>query len=71
MPVADPELQKRGVGSGHPDPEIRGGGGKLSEKIFFRPFGPQFGLKVRARALPLDPPLNAPIRRFILRKSLL
>ena len=67
MPVADPELQKRGVGSGHPDPEIRGGG-RWSEKIFFRPFGPQFGLKVRA---PLDPPLNASIRRFILRKSLL
>ena len=70
MPVADPELQKRGVRGGHPDPEIRGGG-RWSEKIFFRPFGPQFGLKVRARALPLDPPLNAPIRRFILRKSLL
>ena len=39
MPVADPELQKRGVGSGHPDPEIRasagGGGGGGGGKIFF------------------------------------
>ena len=70
MPVADPELQKRGVGGGHPDPEIRGGGGR-AENLFFRPFGPQFGLKIRTRTLPLDPPLDAPIRRFILRKSLL
>ena len=67
MPVADPDLQKRGLGGGHPDPEIRKGG----LNFFFRPFGPQFGLKIRARALPLDPPLNAPMRGFILRKSLL
>ena len=45
-----------GEGGGHPDPEIRWGG-------FFRPFGPQFGLRIRGwgdgplRALPLDPPL--------------
>ena len=31
----------RGGGGGHPDPEISGG------KIFFRPIGPQFGLKLR------------------------
>ena len=35
---------KRG-GGGHPDPEIRGGG--RSQKNFFRPLGPQFGLKIR------------------------
>ena len=40
----------KGVGGGggggdHPDPEIRGGGRLL--KKFFRPFGPQFGLKIR------------------------
>ena len=29
-----------GGGGGHPDPEIRWGG-------FFRPFGPQFGLRIR------------------------
>ena len=37
--VADPDLQIRGVG----------GEGPRSPKIFFRPFGPQFGL---------DPPLH-------------
>ena len=31
-------------GSGHPDPEIGGGG--RSPKNFFRPFGPHFGRKV-------------------------
>ena len=37
---------------GHPDPSIRGGGGGRggkSPKNFFRPFGPQFGLKVKGR----------------------
>ena len=42
--VADPDLQIKG-GGGHPDPEIRGGPGL--QKNFFRPFGPQFGLKIR------------------------
>ena len=36
---------------GHPDPEKRGGvgggGGPRPNKIFFQPFGPQFGLKTR------------------------
>ena len=40
-----------------------GGGGALSQKIFFRPFGPQFGLELGGgaahRAPPLDPPLDA------------
>ena len=35
--VADPDLQ---IGGG-------GGGGALSKHIFFRSFGPQFGLKIR------------------------
>ena len=52
-------------GGGNSDPEIREG--PVSKKILFRPFGPQFGLKIRAgrggagRAPgpipPLDPPL--------------
>jgi len=45
--MADPDLQIRGRGAGgHPDPEIRVGGGL---KKIFRPFefGPQFGLKIR------------------------
>ena len=37
-PVADPDLQIR-EGSGHPDPEIRGGGGAFSQKNFFGPCG--------------------------------
>ena len=41
--VTDPDFQIRGE-PGHPDPEIRGGGLK---KKSFRPFGPQFGLKIR------------------------
>ena len=50
FPVADPDLQIRGGGGGEkPNPEIRGGA--RSKKHFFRPFRPQFGLKIRgARA---------------------
>ena len=55
-------------GSRRSDKEVGGGGGggwssrpwdkrggRL--KIFFRPFGPQFGLEIRGRAPSLDPPL--------------
>ena len=31
---------------GHPDPSISKGGGGKSPKYFFRPFGPQLGLKI-------------------------
>ena len=41
--MADPDLQIRGGGVGHPDHKIRGGGLK---NFFFLPFGPQFGLEV-------------------------
>ena len=39
------------------------GAGLVSKKIFFRPFGPRFGLKLRGEpgsppAPPLDPPLQ-------------
>ena len=37
------ELDKEGGGAGHPDPEIRGEG---DLNFFFRPFGPQYGLKI-------------------------
>ena len=48
----DPEIRggrssrprDKGWRGGHPDPEIRGGGA-VAKKIF-RPFGPQFGLKI-------------------------
>ena len=39
-------------GGGHPDPDIRRGGLK---KIFSRPFGPQFGLKLRGEPGPPEP----------------
>ena len=45
--MTDPDLQIRGGGGGrggHPDPEDKLGGGL--QKFFFRPFGPQFGLKI-------------------------
>ena len=51
------------MGGGHPDP-AGGGGGLLVSKKIFRPFGPQFGLKIKVgglgdpRASPLDPPLQ-------------
>ena len=58
-PVADPDLRYGCGGGGHPDPEIMGA---RSQKFFFRPFGPQFSLKLggearASRAPPLDPPL--------------
>ena len=39
--------------AGHPDPEIRGA---RSQKKFFRPLGPQFGLKIRGGLAPLSGP---------------
>ena len=52
---------------GIPDKSVKGGGrdgglGRQSpKKCYFRPFGPQSGLKIReeraSRAPPLDPPL--------------
>ena len=53
--AADPDLQIRGEGGVHPNPEIRwggGGGGAISKKIFFGPLGPQFGLKIRGEGGP-------------------
>ena len=50
-PVPDPDLEIRGRGGGHPDPQKKEGGGLQND--FFRPFGPQFGLKIRGlRGLP-------------------
>ena len=53
-----PHLQIGG-GGGNSDPEIREG--RVSPKNFFRPFGPQFGLKIRAGGggrAPQAPPLD-------------
>ena len=47
------EMSFRPGGNGHPDPEIRGGGGGSGlPKKLFRPFGPQFGLKIRGGGPP-------------------
>ena len=57
--MPDPDLEIRG--GGYPDSLIRGDGGGTPKKFFFRPFGPQFGLKIRGaapQAHPLDLPLN-------------
>ena len=53
-----PSDKDTGVGGGG------GGFGAVCKKIFFRPFGPQFGLKLEGggaapRAPPLDPLLDA------------
>ena len=43
---------------GHPDPEIRGGGGVGGlKKKCFPPFGPQFDLNIRVGGPALNPPL--------------
>ena len=62
--MADPHLQISdrwggggGAGGGNSDPEIREG--PVSQKIFFRPFGPQFGLKIRAGG-GAGPPVPSP-----------
>ena len=51
-----------GGGDGHPDPEIRGGGG--FKKIFFRPFGHHFGLKIRGDRAHRAPPLDLPVTKM-------
>ena len=56
--VADPDLLirgGRGGGGGHQDHEIRGEGACLKKKVFSA-LSPQFGLKIRWGAPPLDSP---------------
>ena len=55
--MANPDLQVT-RGGGHPDPEIKGGGGGL-QKYFFRPSKNKGG--PGQRTPPLDPPLNISI----------
>ena len=45
-----------GGGGGHPDPGLRGM--PSLEKKFFRPFGPQFDLKIREGGPPVHPLLR-------------
>ena len=62
LSVADPDLQIRGR-PGHPDPEITGEGRGV-KKEFFRPFGSQFGLKIRGDRAPRAPPLDLPLNVY-------
>ena len=55
-PVADLDLQIRGGGGGHPDPEIRGG---PVFKNFFRLFGRPFSRKIRGAGPPGPSPRSA------------
>ena len=43
--MPDPDLEIRGGGGGRSSRPLGKGGGALQK--FFRPFGPQFGLKIR------------------------
>ena len=47
--MPDPDLQIMWEGGGHPDPEIKGGGGSRPQKKVFWPLGPQFGLTIREK----------------------
>ena len=47
--MPDPDLDKRWGGGGG------GGGGSVFKKIFFGPFGPQFGLEIRGGGRPPGP----------------
>ena len=69
--MADPDFQIRGGGGGNPDPEITGGPGL--QKIFFRPFGPHFGLKIRrgGGADPLGPSPGSAIGKYLFKALLI
>ena len=62
--MSDPDLQIRGVPGHHPDPEIEGDGGL--KKIFFRPFKPHFGLRIRGGEPP--GPGSATVVQVLLQK---
>lgn len=55
-----------GGGAGHPDPEIKEGGGQI---IFFRLFWPPFGLKIKGVGPPLDPPLLATLMEIFMART--
>ena len=49
-------------GGSRPSDKVGRGGGL--KKIFFRPFGPQFGLKLREGRGPRPPPLDPPLLSY-------
>ena len=61
--VADPDLQLKGVGeAGRSSRPLNKEGGGGLQNIFFRPFGPHFGLKIRWALAPMTPPLDPPLK---------
>ena len=53
---------------GHPDPEKKSGGGEGgSQKKFYQPFGPQYGLKIRGWGgrSPWNPPMDLPLIKVV------
>ena len=56
--MADPDLQISGRGGGHPDPEIRGGGGGVLKK-FFPALRASVWSKNKGEAAPLGPSLGS------------
>ena len=65
--MANPDLQVRAGGGGGRSSRPWDKGLARSPKTFFRPFGPNFGRKIRAG--PPAPPLNPPLH-IMLRNSL-
>ena len=59
--MPDTDLEIRGTRSSRP--LDKGGGGGVSKKIF-RPFGPQFGLKISGAQAPRVPPKDPPLLHF-------
>ena len=63
-----PDLQIRWGGGGHPDPEIRGGGGAAGSKNYFSTLWSSVWSKNKGGggrppgALPMDPPLSLQVK---------
>lgn len=66
--MPDPDLEIGGEGRSSRLLERGGGGGEVS-KIFFKPFRPQFGLKIREGSAPQTPTLDPPLLLYILPDS--
>ena len=60
--MPDPNLELRGGGADHPDPEIRGGG---VSKFFLLPFGRASVSFKNKGGSPLNPPLNSVLRLLL------
>ena len=66
IPVADPDLQIRGGGGGHPDPEIRGG---PASKKMFSAVRASFSSENKGGWPPWVPPLVPPLHTALIGKA--